>query len=835
MRLDLAEIQGLVANGYGDRPAATYALFEITDPIKASTWLGRVLDRIQFADFLISEREEPPFLKEEPWNLAFTYAGLDRIGLTSEALSGFSNSFREGMAHPHRARQLGDDKDSAPTQWLWGGPNQPQVHGVLCAFAGVGDGSDETDKLLDERLRAQITAANGLNLVILLPAQRSQKRHLRKEHFGFRDGVSNPQIEGLAKKPHADSLKAGEVLLGYANAYDKLGLTPRVRECDDTARRLPEARDNRALRDFGRNGSYLVFRQLEQKVAAFWNYVNDAAKQLDNGKDGVWLASKMVGRWPDGSPVTLFPDRDCPEEVNDLNDFLFSDHEDAHGQRCPIGSHIRRTNPRDTMLPVPQDMALSGDALQPKSRKKRIEQTNVHRIVRRGRTYGPPLHPDLDPAHMLQEDGQTRGLYFLCFNANLRRQFEFVQATWIVNPNFAGLSDDPDPMLAAGRASPFEANDFTLQGCPALRVPNLPRVVETRGGAYFFMPSRSALQFLSELRAPCIERVPSEESSDALELAALHVRKIQKDFERQPAPRHARRGFHAKSHGIVRASVRIDDDLAPSFRRGVFEPGTTYSAWVRFSSGSFTRQSDRKRDVHGLAIKLMGVPDLPRAALFERHTQDFVLIDAPSLMVGNVRQALAFDRAMVRGPLSLLAHLATHLDEALAIGRITSNPRGLLERQYTSVVPFAHGADRAVRYVVRAAPGQATHEAALGDEGLRASLRTQLDHGDFALELCLQTRGLSDLPIEDGRVDWNSEAQRVATITLHPEGFGSEEQEALGERMSFNPWNALEAHRPLGGLNRARRVVYRTVYELRARLNGHKQFEPRAPDEVRKP
>jgi len=487
------------------------------------------------------------------------------------------------------------------------------------------------------------------------------------------------------------------------------------------------------------------------------------------------------------------------------------------------------------MLPVPQDMALCGDARDPKARAERIKLTNVHRIVRRGRIYGPPLHPSLDPAHMLEDDGKARGLYFLCFNANLRRQFEFVQSSWIVNPNFAGLSDDPDPMLAAGREAPFNADDFTLQGCPARRVPHLPRVVETRGGAYFFMPSRSALQFLSELRAPCLERIPHEESAHALALAALHVAKIQNDFERQPAPRQARRGFHAKSHGIVRASLRVEEDLAPSFRRGVFQPGAAYPAWVRFSSGSFFKQSDRKRDVHGLAIKLMGIPDLPRAALFERHTQDCLLIDAPALMVGNVRQALAFDRALVRGPLGLLAHLATHLDEALAIARITSKPSHLFERQYSSVVSFAHGPDRAVRYLVRPASGQILRAAPAGDDGLRASLRTQLEQADFTLELCLQTRGLQDLPIEDARVDWNTEPQRVATLTLHAEGFGSPEQEQLGERMSFNPWNTLEAHRPLGGLNRARRVVYRAVYELRARLNGHKLYEPQAPNETRQP
>jgi hypothetical protein len=229
------------------------------------------------------------------------------------------------------------------------------------------------------------------------------------------------------------------------------------------------------------------------------------------------------------------------------------------------------------------------------------------------------------------------------------------------------------------------------------------------------------------------------------------------------------------------------------------------------------------------------VPDEPRAAQFERHSQDFTLIDAPALMWGNVKQARAFDAALSRGPLGLIPHLILNFRETLAILRWTSVPRHLFEREYNSVVPFALGPDRAVRYVVRPSPGQSAPEVPTGADGLRAGLRAQLSQGDFELEFCLQPRGDGDLPIEDARVPWNTAVHRIATITLHTEGFDSAEQEELGDRMSFNPWNALEVHRPLGGLNRVRRVVYRMVYELRSRLNGWEPFEPLAPEHATKP
>jgi deferrochelatase/peroxidase EfeB len=214
-----------------------------------------------------------------------------------------------------------------------------------------------------------------------------------------------------------------------------------------------------------------------------------------------WLAAKFVGRWPNGTPLTLYPQAPGPAVEKELDSFVYGLHDDSFGQRCPIGAHIRRSNPRDTALPVPHDPELSGDPKNADTRKQRLELTNRHRILRRGRAYGPPVDEEFElDALLTQTTEEERGLHFLCFNANLNRQFEFVQSNWLQNPSFAGLSSDPDPLLAADREVPFKASDFTIQGCPVRRVRNLPRVVETRGGAYFFMPGRRALEFLAHER-----------------------------------------------------------------------------------------------------------------------------------------------------------------------------------------------------------------------------------------------------------------------------------------------------------------------------------------------
>lgn len=498
--LDLKDIQGLILSGYGQKPAARYAIFEIVNGNDARFWLRHFVNEIQFGSFRGSRRRAPPYLGDLCCNIAFTHAGFRELGLHETALNGFSLPFIEGMAEPNRARRLGDDGPSAPSSWQWGKPEQ-RVHGMLAVFAGETEADAEDWVRIQEFITAQLCRAHGTHLITVLDTVASNLTS-RKEHFGFRDGIANPRIGGLPRDRQDDIIPAGEVLLGQPNTYGKLPMSPQVPASADPHALLHPVADEAERRDFGLNGSYLVFRQLYQNVPAFWEFVEQARQKIPDAPPGLlgreWLAARFVGRWPNGTPLTLYPHAPGPPVEKELDSFLYGLNEDSFGDRCPIGSHIRRTNPRDTALPVPHDPELSGDPEQASVRAERLDLTNRHRILRRGRAYGPPVDESYELEALRTEPGtEERGLHFLCFNANLSRQFEFVQSNWVQNPAFAGLSSDPDPLLGVDRDSPYQASDFTIQGCPVRRVRNVPRVVETRGGAYFFMPSRRALEFLA--------------------------------------------------------------------------------------------------------------------------------------------------------------------------------------------------------------------------------------------------------------------------------------------------------------------------------------------------
>ncbi len=500
--LELEEIQGIILSGYGERPVARYALFEIVDAARAKAWLKVLLPDLQFSEYRRSRRHQPPFLKPICVNIAFTHAGLSTLGVPGPTLSGFSLPFQEGMHEPNRARRLGDDGESSPPNWRWGGPEQ-RLHGVLLVFAGSEDADPEEWKQVGDFLELHCVAGNGIRTLEVLDTMPAN-RLLRKEHFGFRDGIANPRLSGISRPGSSDVIASGEFVLGYENEYGKYPMSPELPAASAKAELLPLTQSREGFRDFGRNGSYLVFRQLSQDVKKLWRYLDGARKLVPDAPDGwlgaEWLGSKMVGRWRNGTPLAVYPDHPGPQSHEDDNEFSYGEHDDAFGTRCPIGAHIRRTNPRDTALPIPHDPELSGTPEDEAVRKVRLALSNKHRLMRRGRSYGEPLDPHYEPEAMLAaEDGAERGLHFLCFNANLGRQFEFVQSNWSQNPTFAGLSSDPDPITSTQRRFPCDASTFTIPGCPPRRVHGVPRVVEVRGGAYFFMPSRAALRYLSEL------------------------------------------------------------------------------------------------------------------------------------------------------------------------------------------------------------------------------------------------------------------------------------------------------------------------------------------------
>jgi len=486
--LDLKDIQGLIVRGYGSLEAACYVLLEIQDGEAARHWLATLADQITDAETRPSRTS---------LNVAFTHAGLVTLGLDAEALATFPDEFTEGMTSERRRLILGDHGENAPEKWVWGGPKTTPVHVLLMLFA-VDEPTLETfyESVSRGFSSGGVTQIGQTLTTTLL---RDAQTGLSKEHFGFNDAVSQPLIEELGKSgPPANTVKAGEFILGYPNEYDLLTERPTVRAERDPQGILPADPSESGVRDIGSNGSYLVFRQLHQDVGRFWQFLDDLTRDANGNSDPearIRLAAKMVGRWPSGAPLVRTPGHDDPE-LGQENDFGYHDM-DPLGIRCPLGAHIRRTNPRDASDPH----------LGP---QRTLSINKRHRILRRGRAYGQPVS-----ASVQIEDADTsgeRGLHFICFSGNISRQFEFVQQTWINNPKFAGLYEDTDPLI--GDRAPREirrASGFTEQAMPARRrVSNLPQFVSVRGGAYFFMPSIRAVRYLGSLEpaSPDIGQMP---------------------------------------------------------------------------------------------------------------------------------------------------------------------------------------------------------------------------------------------------------------------------------------------------------------------------------------
>jgi Dyp-type peroxidase family len=451
------DIQGLVASGFGHLRQAAYVAFEITDPPAAAGWLGRIADRVTTA-----RRSEGPAL-----NVALSASGLQKLG-AHDALDGLSWEFRAGMTDPHRRRVLGDVGESAPEQWSWGGTETRPVDLLALVYA-------EDEQTLDELVNGHIAEARraGIRLVIRLDTTTGER-----EHFGFRDGISQPAPEGLREGPPRDTIKTGEFLLGYPNEYGLFTDRPLV---DDPVGVLPPDPQGSGRGDVGRNGTYLVFRQLSQDVRGFWRFLDQATGRLNGAGAAarIELAAKMVGRWPDGAPLVLAPDDDDPD-LKDANDFAYF-HTDPDGLRCPLGAHVRRSHPRDSLDPNP-------------GTDRSIAVNKRHRILRRGRKYGETLTAE-DALNGAGGQAEERGLHFVCLCANIARQFEFVQHTWVNNPKFQGLYADGDPLTGSpGRT-------FTVPARPVRRrVTAMPEFVQTRGGGYFFLPGVRALRYLASRR-----------------------------------------------------------------------------------------------------------------------------------------------------------------------------------------------------------------------------------------------------------------------------------------------------------------------------------------------
>jgi deferrochelatase/peroxidase EfeB len=524
--IDSRDIQAIAWTAFDSLRGARYMMLRVSEPYAARQWLRSLtptsLDQLH-ADGVKKKIDHA-------YQIAFTAAGLCKLGIDHALVKSFSPEFVEGMAgSENRSQRLGDTGANDPACWEWGvGDKEPHILLILLASADQIGG-------FAEGMLAQAQGA-GLSVIAVPPTSDMDG----VEPFGFADGISQPSFDWdrprtpgtAADRDYTNRLALGELLLGYRNEYGLLTERPLLAAGEKNADMLPKASHPPGSRDLGRNGSYLVYRQLAQDVRGFWRWVANEATRVGTTMDD--LAESMVGRRLDGSPLAdLNLGRPIPGvEARDTerNGFLYDT--DPDGLSCPIGAHIRRANPRTGDAPGGRQGPLDNFLIMlgltvrriPKatsstlpwplnttvwpfvrSEDDAVASSRFHRILRRGREYGTKIDRKkaLDPA---TSDPQA-GIHFLCLNANIARQFEFVQGAWIASAKFAALTGEQDPLL--GNREPFPAepiakppqptDGFSRPGAPpqCRHSTGLPQFVRVRGGAYFFLPGLAALKWIA--------------------------------------------------------------------------------------------------------------------------------------------------------------------------------------------------------------------------------------------------------------------------------------------------------------------------------------------------
>lgn len=488
--LDAADIQGLVRFGFGALTEAVFLLLKIRDTEAARAWLAAAP---------VTTAVELPQPPQTALQVAFTCEGLKTIGVADEVLNGFSPEFLSGMAGlESRSRRLGDVGANAPTSWRWGGPGCVP-HLLVMIYAQPGH--------LDDWMRT-IQGGNWSNAFDVQDSLQTSDLQ-GTEPFGFVDGVSQPSLDWKRewqpqedKSEYGNLSSLGEFLLGYPNEYGKYTQRPLIAADAPSAAVLAFAEDLPGMRDLGRNGTYLVLRQLHQDVRGFWRYLDTQAGSDPQNRRT--LAESFVGRRMNGAPLepkTERPIAGIDSRTAEQNQFTYDGDED--GVRCPFGAHVRRANPRNPDIPPTSGLLsrllsmlgfgnrwMHGDV---------IASTRFHRMLRRGREYGSRLTPDDAVAN--GPDTAEHGLHFICIVANILRQFEFVQNSWVMSTKFDALTEESDPLLGNRQpiaGCPF-ANTFSIPQSSGVRrrLMQVPQFVTVRGGAYFFLPSLSALRYFA--------------------------------------------------------------------------------------------------------------------------------------------------------------------------------------------------------------------------------------------------------------------------------------------------------------------------------------------------
>ncbi len=436
------ELDDIQAGALHERPSpyvGTYLLLSIRDRADGRA-LVRRLHRI--VDPATAGRSDD----DTSLTVAFTYHGLEALGVPQDSL----DRLRPGVPGGHGGS--GRDPRRHRCEWsraLGGTARQPRGpcrdRGPLLRRGAAARGGGEGPR-----------GACRLPGVDLIWRQDCYQLATGRTSFGFKDGIGQPTVEGSGR-PQTNSkdrpLKAGEIILGYPDETGELPPMP-----------TPDV--------LGRNGTYVVFRKLHTKVAAYRSYLRERA--TSRAEEDL-LGAKIVGRWQSGAPLATSPDADDVELGSDPrrnNDFGYGD--DPRGFKCPVGAHARRANPRDAF---DQDGGV---------------EVRLHQMVRRGTSYGPML-----PEGVVEDDGVERGIIFVFAGAHLKRQFEFVKTQWLNDGIFIGAPLESDPLVGP-RGDDSET--FTIPHRPIRRrLTDLPPFVITRGGEYCFAPSLSALRWLSEL------------------------------------------------------------------------------------------------------------------------------------------------------------------------------------------------------------------------------------------------------------------------------------------------------------------------------------------------
>jgi deferrochelatase/peroxidase EfeB len=460
-----ADVQGNIVRGYR-MPRARYLFLGVADPAAARRWLAASAS---------GHGDVPRITTEAPWttkpetcfNIGLTYDGLRALGTPADSLATFPTEFIEGMRA--RALKLGDAESSAPENWAAPFDDPEQIHIIATIYANANDSA-----LQDAVQKRALAEGCGLRLLGVRDGAGFNGDYV---HFGYRDNLTQPRFPEVHDPDrYADGqpmAPLGTVLLGYPTNFE--GLSWRIPHPDP----------------LGFNGSFNAFRVLAQDVAGFEAYLDSAANELLSHPNGNELlppgaeasigqglsrhaglrevvAANMCGRWRNGVPVALSPDTPNPPPPADLTNFDY-----PGDSRCPYGAHIRRTNPR------------GGQIVQ------RVAN-NSRRLVRRGMPYGPAY----DPA---KPDTIERGLLGNFIGANLGAQFEAMMCDWLnlglQDPRVTGSND----ALTGANDPTTSWFDLPLKSGATIRLRGMPRFVQTRGGAYTFLPSVSAIRYLGAL------------------------------------------------------------------------------------------------------------------------------------------------------------------------------------------------------------------------------------------------------------------------------------------------------------------------------------------------